>query len=123
MKTEKTCPLGSKCEEARDGILYECAWHTEIIGKHPQSGKDIHSKECAMKWMPLLAVENNMAQRAVTDSLETARVQSVERQDIALEIAARRLVNDEKNDTAERLRIGRDNNGHSAVGITSERNQ
>lgn len=75
MKIERvlTCPLGSKCEEARDGKIYTCAWFTSLAGLNPSTGEPIDEKGCAMSWVPVLLVENSMQQRNTSAAIESFR--------------------------------------------------
>lgn len=58
------CPLGAKCEEARDGVIHRCAWYTPVSGYDINTG-ETHKEEwqCGMYWTPRLIVENSGMQR------------------------------------------------------------
>lgn len=73
IETVITCPLGSKCEEIRDGKLSRCAWYTQLAGKNPQSEEIINEWRCAMAWMPLMMVETSQTNRGQTQALESFR--------------------------------------------------
>jgi len=77
IKTVLTCPLGSKCEEVRDGAIHRCAWFTRMRGTDPQTGEDKDESACAMQWMPLLLVENTRQQVRTTATVESFREASV----------------------------------------------
>lgn len=77
METVITCPLGSQCEEARDGKLYRCAWYVQLMGKNPQTGQDINEWGCAMAWTPTLLVENASTNRGQTAAIESFRNEMV----------------------------------------------
>ena len=77
MQTEITCPLGAKCEEAKDGKLLRCAWYTCLAGKNPQSEELVNEWRCAMAWMPLMMVENAQQVRGMTAATESFRNESV----------------------------------------------
>jgi hypothetical protein len=70
---EYTCPLGSKCEEVRDGKLLRCKWYTQLQGRHPQTGAEIDSWECAITWLPILTIEMSRTNRGQTAALESFR--------------------------------------------------
>lgn len=53
----KTCPLGSKCEEVRDGKIFRCAWYVAVKGEHPQTGEVLDTYDCSLSWMPILTLE------------------------------------------------------------------
>tara|TARA_R110002020_G_scaffold468876_2_gene693456 strand:- start:252 stop:554 length:303 start_codon:yes stop_codon:yes gene_type:complete len=77
---EYTCPLGSKCEEVKDGKIMRCAWYTKVMGKDPQSEKDIEDWACSMSWMPMLMVEMSQTNRGQTSVLESFRNETVTKQ-------------------------------------------
>lgn len=76
------CPLGSKCEEIKSDTLYRCAWFVKLVGKDPQSEKEIDEWRCAMAWMPLMQVEVSQTNRGVAESVESLRNETIKRQDI-----------------------------------------
>ena len=84
MEIRITCPLGSKCEEAKDGYVERCAWYTEMSGKDA-AGKDHDEWNCAIKWFPILQVEMSGTNRQVAASIQSMRNEQTKRQDIALQ--------------------------------------
>ena len=68
-----TCPLGSKCEEIRDGAIYRCAWYTEMHGQNPNTGEETHDTLCAIALLPILQVEVSRTNRGQTQALESIR--------------------------------------------------
>jgi hypothetical protein len=73
LKTELTCPLGSKCEEIKDGAIQRCAWFIELAGRNPNTGEEKNERGCAMSWLPVLLVENAMQQRSTSAAVESFR--------------------------------------------------
>lgn len=73
LETVLTCPLGHKCEEARDGKIYRCTWFTQLAGTNPTTGELTDEKACAMAWLPILLVENSMQQRSTSAAVESFR--------------------------------------------------
>ena len=73
MDIEYTCPLGSTCEEAKDGKIYRCRWFVKMRGKDPQSDETIDEFRCSMEWMPLLQVEHSLFQRQTGAAVESLR--------------------------------------------------
>lgn len=63
LEVKLTCPLGSQCEEARDGALHRCSWYTHVRGYDINTGQDIDSWSCAIELLPKLLVENSGMQR------------------------------------------------------------
>lgn len=54
IETVLTCPLGSKCEEVRDGKIHRCAWFVTLAGQNPQTGEQMDEKGCSLTWLPVL---------------------------------------------------------------------
>lgn len=77
MEIKSTCPLGSKCEEAKDGAIHRCAWYVMLRGQHPQTGADIDEWGCAMAWTPVLLIENAKTNRGQTQAIESFRNEMV----------------------------------------------
>ena len=82
---EYSCPLGSTCEEVKDGadgkpVIVRCAWYTKIVGKNPQSEEEIEDWACAMSWMPMIMVEMTQTNRGQTAALESFRNETVKSQ-------------------------------------------
>jgi hypothetical protein len=77
IKTVLTCPLGSKCEEVKDGAIHRCAWHVHMAGTDPSTGEQHNDTGCAMSWMPILLVENSRQQVRTTATLESFRNETV----------------------------------------------
>lgn len=74
METVITCPLGHKCEEARDGKVYRCAWYVTLAGENPNTGEVMGDEHgCAMQWMPVLQVEVAGTNRGQTQALNSFR--------------------------------------------------
>ena len=98
MDIETFCPLGSKCEEAKDGKLFRCAWYTQLSGKDPQSERVIDEWRCAMAWMPVMMVENAQQVRGMTAATESFRNETVKGQEVfnglIKQATARKQIND-----------------------------
>lgn len=73
IKTVLTCPLGSKCEEVKDGAIHRCAWFVKLAGKDPTSEKLIDEQGCAMSWVPILLIENSQQQKGTAAAVESFR--------------------------------------------------
>jgi hypothetical protein len=78
MDIQSTCPLGSQCEEIKDNKLHRCAWYTKVIGKDPQSKKEIEEWRCAMSFMPMLMIEMSQTNRGQTSALESFRNEMIQ---------------------------------------------
>ena len=53
IKAGNYCPLLQK-----ECIGLQCAWITQIRGMDPQTGEDVDEWDCAIKWLPVLLIEN-----------------------------------------------------------------
>lgn len=90
------CPLGGRCEEIRDNKQYRCAWYTKLVGKDPQSNKEIDEWACAMAWMPVMMVENAQRVRGMTAATESFRNESVKGQNTFNKLIATAIDNNNK---------------------------
>lgn len=76
------CPLRGKCEDIKENVLYRCAWFTKLVGKDPQSEKDIEEWGCAISWLPIMLVEVAQTNRGTSESVVSLRDETIKRQDI-----------------------------------------
>jgi len=75
MKNEKgnsndtlTCPfLNKPC------IKEKCMMWVMLMGKNPQTGKDMPEFDCSLKWLPIIMVENTQATHGVQAATENVR--------------------------------------------------
>jgi hypothetical protein len=78
IETVLSCPLGSKCEEIKDGKLVRCRAYTQVSGRHPQTGEDTNDWKCSVfEWQPILLLEiarTNMGQTAAIESFRNDTV-------------------------------------------------
>jgi len=86
-----TCPLGSQCEEIKNNEMNRCAWYTKLVGKDPQTQKDIEEWRCAVSWLPLMNVEVAQTNRAQTDAIVSMRDETCQRQDVFNAIAMKNI--------------------------------
>ena len=86
IETILTCPLGSKCEEIKDGKIHKCAWFIEIKGNNPQTDEPIDEKGCAIAWLPILQIESANVTRSVHSAVVSTREENVKRQDTVIDI-------------------------------------
>lgn len=68
-----SCPLGHKCEEARDGVIHRCTWFIKLRGTNPNSGEEVDEHGCAMAWLPVLLIETAGATRSAGAAIESLR--------------------------------------------------
>ena len=73
IKPKTNCPLNNfePCKEL------ECAWFMKIVGKDPQSNKEIEDWGCAVSWLPILTIENSQQQRHTSAAVESFRNEMV----------------------------------------------
>lgn len=81
-----SCPLGHKCEEARDGFLHRCVWFIRMVGMNPVSGEEMDEYGCAMAWTPILLVENARTGRGTSAAVESFRNEMVKANEMTKEI-------------------------------------
>ncbi len=79
-----TCPLGHRCEEAKDGVIHRCVWFIQLRGQNPNTGAEQDEQGCAMNWMPILLIENSKQQRSTAAAVESFRNDMVKANDQVL---------------------------------------
>ena len=91
IEPKNNCPLNNfePCKEL------ECAWFMKVVGKDPQSEKEIEDWGCAITWIPVLTIENSQQQRQTGAAVESFRNEMVKSneasQQILLQTTAARL--------------------------------
>lgn len=76
------CPLLKKpC------IGHECAWFAHVVGRDPQTGRDVDHWDCSVRWLPMMMTAQARETRGVHAAVESMRNEVVKRQDAAAEIA------------------------------------
>ena len=78
IKTILTCPLGSSCEEIKDGAIHRCAWYTKLVGTNPNTGEVMDEHGCSIAWLPMLMIENSMQQRSTSAAVESFRNETMQ---------------------------------------------
>ena len=68
IKEGNFCPLLKK-----DCIGLECSWITQIRGTHPQTGEAVDEWNCAVKWLPVLLLDNTQQQLQSGAAIESFR--------------------------------------------------
>ena len=72
MANDTFCPLLKKaCIESR------CKWWIHIRGKHPQKEGEMDFPDCAIKWLPVLLIENAQMERQTGAAVESFRNETV----------------------------------------------
>ena len=83
IQTGKYCPLvGGDCKKL------ECNWFVQLRGKHPQTGEPVDEWDCAVKWLPILMIENTKEAIGVSASLDSFRNEMARGQQAVLRMAA-----------------------------------
>ena len=77
LKQGNFCPLLQK-----ECIGVECAWITQVRGSNPNTGEEVDEWDCAVKWMPMLLIENSQMQRQTGAAVESFRNRIVENIDM-----------------------------------------
>lgn len=75
------CPLYRK---ACSKVCHTCEFWDHVRGKHPQTGQDMDHWCCTMKMQTLLSIENTMAARQTTASVDQLRKEVRESSDQAM---------------------------------------
>ena len=88
LKTTLSCPLGSKCEEVREGAIHRCAWFVQLAGQNPQTGEQVDERGCAMSWLPILLVENAKVARGTSSAVESFRNDMVRSNEVGVQAIA-----------------------------------
>ncbi|MBF0121173.1 MAG: hypothetical protein HQK79_20260 [Desulfobacterales bacterium] len=52
-------------------ITTNCKFFQGLMGKNPQTGKDVNEYECVFVWLPLLLVENSQQQRLTAKAVDS----------------------------------------------------
>ena len=73
IKAGNYCPLLQK-----ECIGLQCAWITQVRGTNPNTGEEVDEWECAVKWIPMLLIENSQQQRHTSAAVESFRNEVVE---------------------------------------------
>lgn len=66
------CPMLKK-----DCVGLKCAWFTKVEGYDINTGKRVDEWNCAMKWLPMLLIENSGMQRQTGAAVESFRNEMV----------------------------------------------
>ena len=74
-----------------DCVGADCQFWTTVRGVSPQGG-DIDMPDCAIKWIPMLLIENSKVGRETGAAVESFRNKMVEANHIALAVQAKGLL-------------------------------
>ena len=77
LKTNFTCPLGSKCVEIKNNEIYQCYWHIKLQGRNPNDDTYVDEEACALRWIPMLMIENSLQQKSTSAAVESFRNEMV----------------------------------------------
>ena len=77
------CPLLDK-----ECIQFKCMFWTKLQGKHPQSGAPVDEWDCAVKWLPILMIENTKESIGMSASIDSFRNEMVRGQPAVLRMAS-----------------------------------
>lgn len=65
-----------------------CNWFVQLRGKHPQTGEPVDEWDCAVKWLPVLMIENTKEAIGTAASIDSFRNEMVRGQQAVLRMAA-----------------------------------
>ena len=86
IKAGNYCPLLQK-----ECIGLQCAWITQIRGMDPQTGEDVDEWDCAIKWLPVLLIENTKKNIESGAAVESFRNEVVQRMDQQMPVSKRTM--------------------------------
>ena len=86
-----TCPLGSECEDVKDGFIHRCRWYVKMAGKDNE-GADVDRWDCAMAWMPILSTEITGNVIRVNASIHSMRNAQDIRQEQAIDAINKKMI-------------------------------
>ena len=86
IKAGNYCPLLQK-----EFIGLHCAWITQIRGMDPQTGEDVDEWDCAIKWLPVLLIENTKKNIESGAAVESFRNEVVQRMDKPMPVEQRMM--------------------------------
>ena len=58
-------------------IQFKCMFWTQLRGNDPQTGKEIDEWDCAVKWLPMLLIENAKEVKQGAAAIESFRNEMV----------------------------------------------
>jgi len=85
LKEERFCPLGKECVSVGKKSIKRCMWHIKVIGKNPQTNKEVDEWGCAIAWQPTLTMDNTRVNRGVAAGIESLRNVTDTNQKIAIQ--------------------------------------
>jgi len=80
-----TCPLGSTCEEVKDGKIHRCRWFVEMSGSDVTGQEYRQERKCTQEWNLLMMLEQSRAGSMHTQAIQVQTNENNKRQDIALQ--------------------------------------
>ncbi len=80
---------GTFCPLIKDEcVQFKCMFWTQLRGKHPQTGAPLDEWDCAIKWLPILTIENTKEAIGVSASIDSFRNEMVRGQQAVIQMAA-----------------------------------
>jgi hypothetical protein len=82
IEPKNNCPLDgfNPCRQL------DCAWFIKIVGKNPNTGKEIEDWGCSMAWLPVMMVENSQMQRQTGAAVESFRNEMVKSNEVGQKV-------------------------------------
>lgn len=75
-----------------DCIEFKCKFWDHLRGTHPQTGQEIDEYDCAIKWLPMLMIENAKQSRETGAAVESFRNEMVKQhQEIIKQVPMQRI--------------------------------
>ncbi len=90
---------GTFCPLIKDECMqFKCMFWTQLRGKNPQTGEPLDEWDCAIKWMPILMIENTKESIGMSASIDSFRNEMVRGQMQVLRMTAKDEVKEITND-------------------------
>lgn len=86
LKVILTCPLGSTCEEIKDGAIHRCNWYINMRGENPQTGEKTDEWGCAIPWQNIQMVELCRTNHSLGAAIESFRNEMVKGNEKTLQL-------------------------------------
>lgn len=92
IEAKNNCPLNNfePCKQL------DCAWFMKVVGKNPNTGKDIEDWGCAMVWMPILTIENSQQQRQTGAAVESFRNEMIKSNENSQQLLLNTVMKEQK---------------------------
>ena len=85
IKINKTCPYGSECEKAGDGVIERCNLYIKFPMENISTGEVKETYDCSHNWSAIFAKDAALTNRGQTAAIESLRNGMIKKQAEAIE--------------------------------------